>query len=204
MDKDEALEIFNGAMLSDAGLRKPGVNAHLEMALSGQEHLDWLYSCRSALSHLGVPIAPKYPVVRCRVYKGKEYDYCLLVTRVSQFLTEQYEAWYPSGAKVVPYSTVLTPRVIANWFMGDGSSSRKTRECVPVWLCTAGFPLGSIFILEVQLHHLGFKTGRSFNKECRLVPGITVSIRQDSVNDFMDAVKPYVLPSYMYKVKYRH
>lgn len=205
MNVTEAAEVFDGAMLSDAGLLRPWVNAYLQIAVSGKVHLDWLNRIKLALALLGVSMAPKYPEVRSRTYKGAPYDYCLLSTRVSEFLTKQYERWYVGGVKQVPPDLALTPAVLGNWFVGDGSSSRHKLEmnAVVVTLQTQAFNPEGIGLLEALLYSLEIDTGRMHDKRVKKGSGVIISVNQASVNHFMDIVEPFMVDSYMYKIKRR-
>ncbi len=212
----EALEAFDGLMLGDSGLVYRGKSAKFHLGLSGKkleipssELIVYLEHVRDALGILGIEAMLGYPKI-CRGVKrdGRSYEYCELWTRVSAFLTLEHIRWYhelyPDGTahKEVPGDLVITPISLASWFTGDGSSSFGNGPSVPVYLYTEGFNIRSVTLLETQLHNLGLNTGRA-RARARRGSGVVVTMLQDSVNDFMGLVDPYVIEPYRYKVKYR-
>lgn len=209
-----AMEVFDGAMLSDAGLAfsRRADNAFFSIGLSGKEHMDWLYYIRGALRRLGVEACNSHPKASVRTnFWGKPYCCCVLATKVSPFLTEQYARWRyrrceDGWIKGLPDDICLTPITLANWFMGDGSSRRRKRkwsvDTISTKLHTQGFTLAETGYLEDLLEGAGFATGREYvgvGSNSRVV----LTIRQKSVDEFMAVVRPYILLSYMYKVKFR-
>lgn len=189
-------QVIDGTILSDANLSIPrgGENAVYLIALSGREHLDWLYYIKDALEALDVVVTPSCPRVHVRIGPtGKPYDYCCLQTRVSSFLTHQFYRWYRDGKKEVPRDLFLTPVSLANWFMGDGTSPEGTRG-IKTSFATHGFPASSIELLEHLLSGLGFHVSST---------KVGIYLYQDGVDNFMKLVEPFVLPSYRYKIKYR-
>jgi hypothetical protein len=238
MNKQEALEVFNGIMLGDAGLGLSGRNgtgAVLNIALSAkrdikleEQTLAYLCSVRDDLLFLGINFCIGHPVVSDRTSKGKLYRNCKLSSIVCPFLKDEYHRWYPGGKrvakavargqfgsqivvkeypgekKVVPVNITLTPLSLAHWFMGDGCSQQsKLCETVVVNLSTYAFSFGDIEILERGLHDLNISTGRAVYPSINKGSGVRLTILQNSVNDFMHMIDPYVVEPYRYKIKYR-
>jgi len=193
------MEVFDGVMLSDGELQVHGFNARLRIQLSGASHLDWLTYVRDALSPLGVQVGPRGLHLYEGVSKGKPYIGVFLQTRTCLFLTEQHSRWYRMKTKVVPIDIKITPLSVANWFMGDGSSSPDNRNsAVVTHLACCKFTLEESNLLAWRLGTLGIKATATFN---RGYPGINIS--QFSVNQFMKIIEEYIQPSYHYKVKRR-
>jgi len=231
MTFNEAEQVFDGVMLSDGGLvrEKPTHLARFNMGLSDRaipanEFLVYLECIADALRCLGVEISPGYPKLADRVSKGIPYTEAVLSTLTSEYLTIEHDRWYPGFAsKEVPEDLNLTPIVLAFWFMGDGSSSFDKRigpgrlssarvgikhpdfyhRTVYVRLCTEGFNIGSVELLEEKLHSLGIYTTR-MHRQISKGSGITIRLRQGSVDKFMNMVEPYILAPYEYKVKRRN
>lgn len=204
-----AKEVFDGVMVSDGFLFRPRsltANSYFSMMLSGSEHIDWLLSTKETLCGLRIEFPPEYPYVFSVVKRGKLYDYCFLRSYVSPYLTQQRKRWYPNGVKEVPEDFTLTPVSLACMFMGDGNSSLDRRNPIPVHarLCTQGFSLRSVGLIEIALRKIGIvDVGHEHHKKVGKGAGMGLSILQDSVNRFMKMVEPHMEPSYMYKVKYR-
>ena len=230
VSKREALQAFDGVMLSDGGLRSRG-NSLFYINLSDNrdykqratipvgELLEFLQHLAGVLVILGVESCRGYPKIVFRANKpqsGEMFPGVNLTTKVSSFLTEQYPRWYTGGKirnyrvigakKIVPLGFQLTPISLAYWFMGDGCSVWSSSPTVYVTLNSQCFSLSDVARLEEQLHSFGFSTGRidcSKQSENKHISNIRILIYQDSVDHFMDIVSPHVVSPYLYKVKYR-
>lgn len=200
----EAVEVFNGLMLGDGGLRMHGQHAHFQIALAGLETMNYLNNVKSALLARSIYSLNGYPKTARRVeWNGTAYDSCYLTTRTSLLLLQEYIKWYPNNRKEVPVYIELTPISLAHWFMGDGSSSYGECSSVSTKFASCGFSIDSIIILERELHKLGLNTGRSNNRGVKKGSGIYITILQDSTDNLMDIIHPYMLEPYLYKIKYR-
>lgn len=196
----EGMEVFDGVMLSDGGLGRVGLNARFHMSLSGEGHMDWLLCVEGALKELDVKFSPGYPKVTDSISSyGKPYKYCCLSSLSSPFLTTQYNKWYSGRIKVVPADLQLTPIVLANWFMGDGFTSRYGLKHwgVVLALCTHSFSSQEVVLLQEKLEIAGLHGFRMYNNK-----GWRLETHKGSLVDkFLDTVKPYILSSYGYKIK---
>lgn len=199
--RNEAEQVFDGVMLSDASIQPHGKAAQFFIALSGKEHIDWLKSVSSYLPLLGIEPCSGHPKVVPKVSSyGKPYEQCLLITRNSTFLLAQRKRWYPEGTKVIPRDVLVTPISIANAFMGDGNSAARVKQNAPhlilLTLSIEGFAKEDLMFFEEKLRTLGIQ-GHADTKGRN---GYRVS-NTKSVNTFMDMVEPYVVSSYRYKIK---
>jgi len=216
MDKDMALQIFDGVMLGDGGLyralragdppplcyRVKESRFSITQSTEAYDHMDWLYSLKKAFVELRVEVSSGYPkYTKCRS-RGKVFGSSKLLTLCSPWLTEQRKRWYPKGIKEVPGDCLFTPISLANMWMGDGGASRDPRGiAVNTHFSTQGFSLSSVEAIEAALRDLGIHTGRG--TEDRGISGIAITVLQRSVDTFMDIIDHWVTPSFKYKVKYR-
>lgn len=209
MDKQTALEVFNGVMLGDAGMyqsRHWARYTYFVIGLSKGEMSAlscYLRYVKDALVSMGIQVSGDFPKVQKGMSKGKPYTHCRLSTWSSPQLAEMYPKWYKEDLKIVPTNVYLGPVTLAHWFMGDGSSRYGRSGNVYTSFATMGFPVDSISVLEEALHDLGLNTGRGYDRRIEKGDGITLFLLQDSVNKFMDIVRPYMMEPYMYKIKYR-
>lgn len=195
------MEVFDGVMLSDASLKfsKKSKNAWFSMGLSGSEHMDWLTYVKTALVALGVPVHDRGLGLYRGTSKGKPYIGALLQSSSQTLLTKQHERWYSENIKIVPKDVVVTPLSVANWFMGDGSSSPdKRNDAIVTHLACCKFTFEENMLLVECLAGLGIVATAAFN---RGYPRVNIS--QFSVNRFMNMIEEYILPSYQYKIKRR-
>lgn len=205
MIKGEAMQVLDGAMLSDGNMypaRNSGdassryLNSYFRMQLVGHEHQDLLLVLKVALQALDVDVRPKYPKPYWRPSDSTWTEW--LVSRTSEYVTGQRRRWYSSNVKVVPLDFVLTPASLAVAFMGDGSSSPNGSQSVQVNISLYSFTAIEAYRILTQMPSLGIEAGIAL---CAAGPVITV--HQPSVNHFMDVVEPYTTPSYKYKIKRR-
>jgi hypothetical protein len=209
LTEQEALQIFDGVMLSDGTLVRGStnsVNYILKVSSSGTEHEDWLLLIRDALAVLDIGSSPISLIHSTS--RGKPYSFLQLRSRLSEWLSAQRQLWYPLGIKIVPESLILAPLTTAVWFMGDGSSIwSPTGRCVIASFATHGFSEKDVEHLESQLRELGVvdlcrndvtnspKTERQFSS------GITLQATR-SVSALMNMMEPFILPSFSYKIKH--
>lgn len=217
MDKHTALQVFDGVMIGDGGLSRallagdPVELCHkvncsrftLNQSTERGDHMDWLLYVKVALALLDIEVSPGYPKYCTVRSRGKTFGSSKLLTLTSSWLTEQRKVWYPKGYKEVPGWFNFTPVSLANMVMCDMNSNRDKRSpcTVNIHLETQGFGLESIIIIENSLRRMEFHTGRGI--ENLGASGIRVTILQDSVDAFMNTIRPWVLPSFEYKVKYK-
>jgi len=207
MKKD--LSILNGVLLGDGNLRLRGSSrlgkTELYVRLSGAEHIDWLQAIKKDTEELGVQYSSLYPkVYRGRYTNGKAYTGVLLVSRATLLLSEQYNRWYCKGKKSLPLGLVLNPLTLAHWYMGDGSSSYigPNGQSVLVSLCTEGFSKKEVEVLIRNLRDIGITDAYLIQRTigAKKYPRIYIG-KSAAVRRFMNAVEPYLLPSYKYKIK---
>lgn len=182
----EANEVFDGVMLGDGCVNIKGGQSWFAMSQHG--HKDWLLYIIKHFESLGVCFSATYP----RLSNSQWY----IASRTSSLLVEQRNRWYPNGKKVVPDDIVLTPIMLANWFMGDGSSMyrKDTRfNRVRVVFAAYGFTGDERGTLVSKMYSIGLRASNSSG--CVRISEIA------SVNNFMSMVEPEVVDSFKYKIK---
>jgi hypothetical protein len=202
----QASEILDGVLLSDGGiyLQKGHKNPHFSIGLSENIHLDWLNEIKTALITLGVNVSETYPALYDCCSHGKGYVKAAVTSSETELLEQSYERWYDNGIKVVPCDLILTPLTVAHWFMGDGSSCYAGMS-IQTRLHTNKFLDEEVSKLLSLLQHLGvnysYRTWQTRAKTGSREPVIQFK-ESNSVQVFMDLIKPYVCESFQYKIKY--
>lgn len=223
MNQGLAIQKYRAAILSDGGLyRNRGRgNAFFSMSLSDNKNglvqreqipirdlLEFLQLfVVEVLKPLKIGPLSGYPKVESRIGKSKRGKWVpgvRLITQIHELNTELHHKYYIDGKKIIPKDLVLTDVFLAWFFMFDGTSAWNGTggPGVGVKLCTDGFDLHSVEVLEKQLHKFDIGTGRHC-AEVESGAGIEIKILEDSVDHFMGVIDPYVIPPYRYKVKYR-
>jgi len=202
MNIDEAQQIFDGVMLSDGGLRRPRKcthNSYFYLNQSfGPQHLDWIINVKEALTLVGFEFSSRTPYVEPAPGIDRKNAYVSLWSKYSKLATFHYNRWYTNQGKILPVDLQLTSITLANWFMGDGSSSAVTQNLVNVKIATCNFTQEEVSALVASLRALGIDA--TWNISARRYPVIYMNTI-DAVNAFMNLVDSHVLPSFKYKIK---
>lgn len=204
-----ANQVIDGALLSDAGVYyQTGSNSiHFEILVDGAEHIDWLLSIKNALTTLGIYVPCDYPIIRHKMSRGKHYMVVRVVSSDTQHLKSLRDRWYPHGIKIVPDDLVLTPIVLANWFIGDGSTSWMRTPAylgVILRLCTNSCTESEVDRLIDMINRLGIDNvhkNHCISNTSGLKQPIIVIREADTINEFIKLIAPYVCDSYRYKLK---
>lgn len=183
---EEAKEVIIGSVLGDAHIRHlPGrAEAFMEVnhSIKAKDYVDWKWSVLKE-------IVRKKPKER-EQKKHPRVAY-RFVTRQHPFLTWVKENFYEGKRKKIPKGFSLTPRILAVWFMDDGSVTQKG----DVYLNTQAFDLESQRRLLHALRELGIRA--RLNKDKKYY---RIRIYKKSVPRLVEIVKEYIHPSMMYKL----
>ena len=179
---EEQKQILIGLLLGDGAMRKK-THALLEInhSYSQKEYVDWLY--RQFKKYVGTP--PKL-----RKGNGSRIAYRFTTKSVPVF-TEFYDHFFRGNKKIVPKLLNLSPLTLAIWYMDDGS-----RCDTDIYLNSQQFTLKEQKILVAELAKQ-FQIKSSLNKDKQYH---RIRIKKESVQLFMTAITPYVIPSMKYKL----
>lgn len=198
----EAMQIVDGALLSDACVASNHGSPYFKLGQEGTEHADWLELVRGALIALGNTACDIKTIIRPELTSGVWMEFW---SHASDYLTGLRERWYPNGVKAIPTDLDLTPISITSWFEGDGCTTRlRGREYyVRATLCTQGFTDEEVRLLADKLKHVGVNMYSNrvsiSQKKSRGLVLLATSVSE--VNRLMDTIEPHILPSYQYKIK---
>lgn len=160
---DWMCQFLDGFILGDGCIVGPnGTNrkqSYLKFGQQYKECRDYFVSAfleyKPVCSKVFVPGGPK-----CR---DKRHVQFIAHTKTHPDLTVQYNRWYCGGKKIIPCDLVLTPLVVLNWYIGDGSNYGSVR------FHSQGFKANEIdSILLPQMLNLGFEPRRDKVNDIRL------------------------------------
>lgn len=186
-------EILIGILLGDAHLETQNngrtYRLKVEHSLKQRFYLEYLYEifkewCLS-------PPREKIKHLKQKIYINLAFT--TVSHRSFRFYAHQF---YKKGKKNVPklIHRWLTPRVLAYWFMDDGSI--KSRESKGVILNTQGYGRQDIQKL-IKVLQTKFSLGC---KERKQKEGFQIYISGKSYEKFVELVKPYIIKSMYYKI----
>jgi recombination protein RecA len=179
---EEQRSVIIGSLLGDGAMRCK-TNALLEVnhCEAQRAYVDWKYQ---RLVNL-VRTPPK-----ARRGNGTRVAYRFVTLSVPE-LTPFYREFYSGGRKSIPEGLVITPLILAVWFMDDGCKSRRA-----LYLNTQQFATEDqerlVELLSQQWH-----IKASLNRD-KTYARIRISV--SSVSRFRDIVVPHLLPGFQYKL----
>jgi len=152
----DGLLLGDGSVIFGKGKDKRAGRYSQDFAVRYEE---WALKVVADLKKFGIECNIQH---RVRSGKIKEWtgdrEIVTIISRTYPCLAEVRNRWYPSGIKVVPENIELTPIVMGNWFLGDGSTSwAESRSFKPVVLtfCTNDMSEQDRIILSSKLSVLG-------------------------------------------------
>ena len=190
----EQSEVLIGILLGDATLETQNkgrtYRIKIEHGLAQRAYTEHLYN----IFRHWVTSPPR--LRRLVSPKGREYVNIVFSTLSHASLRFYAQQFYKSGKRGVPklIGRWLTARVLAYWFMDDGSI--KSRQSKGVILNTQGYQMRDVFRLIKALQYR-FELDAKPRKQPE---GYQIYISGKSYERFKGLVSPYMLPEMMYKI----
>jgi len=154
----EAIEFIEGELLGDGCLHlsHTSINACYKHSSKYKKYIEWLVEI---FSSFGIEQSGKITVNITKNSIGYHFQ-----TKNYPCLTELYKKWYPNGKKRVPQDIKLTPIVVRQWYIGDGSLVyyKPPKKGPPyILLHTCAFTKEEVFLLIDKLKEfIGIKARR--------------------------------------------
>lgn len=189
-------DMIIGCLLGDATIDKfyGGQNSRFVISQS-PKYYDLIYDVRNKLNELGFNSTL---LTRKNVGYAKN-DIIQLQSSRNKIFTEMRKIWYPDNKKLIPRDLKLTPKIIAYWFMCDGST-KWVQDRTLLGLATDGFKHEDVYFLNDKLLELDLKTHVT-NDNTHGTKRIN-SVKSSEVIKFLECVDEYILPCFRYKMKY--
>ncbi len=165
-------EVLIGCLLGDGTLSQSGQHYRLRVEHSSKdrEYVEWKYDLLRRLCISKIQYVSNHISLRFGTVGHSE-------------ITELRKSWY-QPLKQIPASLILTPLMVAIWFMDDGTKHGETVD-----ISVHCFSEGSLKLLVSQLEEVYsiFTTINSDSKGNRLY------IRRASYSSFKTLTKPYIV-----------
>jgi len=185
--------ILVGTLLGDGHLEtqngRKTFRLKVEHMSKQQPYVDWLY--REFQEWVRTPPYAKQKLLNDKVFT----HFCFQTLSVAQFRFYGLQFYDMNGKKLVPkyIHKLLTPLALAVWFMDDGSSKSQYHRALI--FNTHCFSRQDINILQrTLLQRYEIKTTVRNQKD-----GLQILITGNDSYQFMEIVKPYILPNFLYK-----
>ena len=185
-------EILVGTIIGDGHLNTWNGREYklmIQHALSQKDYVDWKYQ------HLRDWVRTP-PKIKDQIVKGKLYHKVWFNTLSHSAFRFYGQQFYPHGKKVVPrlIAKWLTPLGVAVWFMDYGSIKSKDHRALI--LNTQSYSNLDLSRLQtVLLDKFGVKTKLRRQKE-----GQQIYLLAETVATFVSLIKPFIIPTMMYKL----
>lgn len=192
-------DMIDGCLLGDSWLFRYNPNSDISMP--------YFIKKNKFLDHVEYNANILYPLIDINQfitteYKGKS-KYYIFRTPVYKELMSFYNRWYITGKRQPPDDIIITPELLKNWFMDDGSSYQrrkhsKTKQVVIVLSCE-GFEPERIDMITSKLCE---ETNLNFlMTKCNSGCGFRISLSQKYTALFFDYIGSCPVESFQYKWK---
>lgn len=125
-----------------------------------------------------------------------------LATKTHPFFTTLYQRTYICGKKTVsPHDLKLMDwETVAIWYMDDGYFHKASDTS---YFCTDCYSFGDVLLLQKVLYErLGIMTGLA-KRKLKDSYGYRIRVSRKSLDMFLTNIKPYIFPSFEYKLSSR-
>ena len=186
-------EIIIGTLLGDAHLesRYKGntFSLMIEHSIKQKEYAEWKY--KSLHNWVRTP-----PRIKKQMVNEVVYYKCCFRTLASGSLRFYHQQFYRGKKKIVPQliGRLLTPRALAVWFMDDGSIKSKHHRARII--NTQGFDKKDVERLIGVLQ----SKFQIMAKLRRQKEGYQIYLLSETIDQFVDTVRKYIIPSMAYKL----
>lgn len=183
-------EILLGKLLGDGFLEQNGENVRLKIdhGAHQKDYVFWLYEEFKSIA------SQPYQLLFQDKRNGKTYEHWRFATYSLPILNPWRQLFYQKR-KIISQQIVelLTPLSLAVWYMDDGF--RRT-DCKGLYLCTSAYSMKEQRLLQTCLE-------KKFNIQTSLhfaAKNVRIYVASSQVDKFCNIVRPFILPSFLYKL----
>lgn len=194
---DIQFEFMIGTMLGDGCLQMMRASRNSWLTIkhceAQREYVEWKHNIMKSFTATEVLNFIDYA-------HGKEYEKYYFRTICHPIFTELHNIFYDSGVKVVTNEIcdLITPFSVAVWFMDDGFASRRhlvfaTESFTEPELARLQNMFKNKFNIYTSLWFSSYRKGSNQKM-------YKIAILRKSVDDLAGMIRPYIIPSMMYKL----
>uniref|UniRef100_UPI0022373EEB LAGLIDADG endonuclease n=1 Tax=Amoeboaphelidium protococcarum TaxID=1243177 RepID=UPI0022373EEB len=188
----DILSIIYGSLLGDSTLYNVKGNIRLRLEQKNKDYIYFLYNLFKNLGYTNT-----LPIINKR--KNNNQTYYFYTYTFTSFINI-YKDFYINNKKVIPdnIELYLTPLALAIWLMDDGAV-QKTGLTLSTHCFTYSDILRICNILTIK-----YNLKVTINKDGKTKDGLNnqyrIRISQNSMENLINIVEPYMCPSMMYKL----
>lgn len=194
---NQQLQLILGSLMGDARLEcrskeiRQAYTARLRIHQSDKQkdYVFWKYQMLRDFVQKG----PRYTKVWHDPKRNKDHYSWYFHTKTNESFGEIHKLFYKNGIKIVPPEVLETiePFGLAVWYMDDGSNNGSN-----ITLNTHSFSLDEQESIQRMLQ-MKFNVASTIVKDRNK---LKIAIRTREFENFLDVVRPYVIPSMNYKI----
>ena len=187
---NEERQWIDGELMGDGCL--PSYSKYSAYFRYSSKYLEYIQYVSDTLNSFGIKQSGK---ICKRYYKEMDcYSYHYASLSYAELLPIR-KRWYPEGKKIIPKDLELTPLVLRQEMIGDGSLHHPKRQRPYITLHTEGFPVSDVEWLVNQLNSLDFKSTIQYANNI-------IGISTKSTKQFLDYIGNCPVNCYQYKFNY--
>jgi len=176
-------EFIIGEVLGDGSLLGKGkYTAYYQHGNKHREYIVWL---EDTFLKFGIEKIGKIRGNLHQCGNGSASMVYSITTKTYRELKELRTWFYPKGKKIIPYNLELTPLIVRQWYLGDGSLKKYNARPTAITLATQGFLKKDVENIIKKLLELGVEAKKSKikNKE-----QYGIYINRKSINKFFNYI----------------
>ena len=187
---DKARQWIDGELLGDGCLHS--YSKYSACFCYSSKYLEYINYVTDILNSFGIKQAGSFVKEYNKEFGKYVYHYCSL--NYVELLPIR-KRWYPNGKKIIPRDLKLTPLLLRQEYISDGSLRHRKIGRPYVTLCTIGFLTEDVKWLVEHVNKLGFKATKWICKN-------VIQISAYSTEDFLDYIGECPVQCYQYKWEY--
>lgn len=183
---------IDGLMLSDGNMVVENLSAGYYR--QNCHYRDWLVDISNKLTSFGMEVVlDDLPTLKSSVYKGRLIEGSVFNLRTHNYIEfrDMWKRWYDNRFKIIPKDIELTPECVANWFYGDGCTSKKSGL---LSISTKGFIEEDVDFICEKLNYI---LDSSFHVD---KSNSVMTYKLKNIKIFFDYIKEYNPSCYSYKI----
>ena len=184
-------QVLLGTLLGDGFLEQNGRNVRLKIDHGAKQkaYVFWLYEEFKTIAQ------QPYQLLFQDKRNDKIYEHWRFATYSLPLLNPWRQLFYQNGRKIISSKIfeLFSPLSLAVWYMDDGF--RRT-DCKGLYLCTSAYSMEEQYLLQKYLK-------KRFHIQTKLhfaAKQVRIYVPSSQVDMFCTIVKPFILPSFKYKL----
>lgn len=190
--KKQTKQVLAGSLLGDGWLESQSTDTAMYRVKysNSPDYIQWIREVVQELNPCQIKSIEKY---------NQHYFYTQARTDIGNF----YQKFYPDGIKIVPkdIGDLLTPLSLAIWYQDDGTLDKRAKYHRNAMFATYCFSYEECELLAEALWNKFQIKASVCKSHMRGKMYYRLYIWSKSMDRFIEIIKPYIHPSFEYKIR---